>query len=231
MRKVCVNTGKLLNEVKRSAQGYVVFESDDSIPAALQMNNTQYQSHTIRVDRATPTIDSNHSVFVGNLPYGADEESLRLHFLTHLKSEEDAAITGVRIIRDRETQKCKGFGYVTFSDASVVPAALELQSSTYMKREIRVMICGKRFKSNRGGGGEKKRSFEGQRATIPEGKKSKREVSASSGGKTKRSRRKSDKKAPTKSGLSKRAATERKVDRRVKKLEKRAAKGMGKKKH
>jgi nucleolar protein 12 len=236
MRKVCANTGKLLDDAgKKSAQGYVVFESVDSVEAALKLNNTTYEGYTLRVDHASPTIDSSHSVFVGNLPYGAEEESLRSHFLTELKADDDTIVTGVRIIRDKETQKCKGFGYVTFSDASYVPLALELKDSTYMKREIRVMISGKRFKGKKGD--EPKRAFEGQRATVGTGKKKRKLVegtapaSASSGGKTKRRRARSDKNPATKSGLSKRAKTEQKVNKRVKKLEKRATKGMGKKKH
>lgn len=238
MRKVCANTGKLLDDSgKKSAQGYVVFESVDSIEAALKLNNSIYEGYTLRVDHASPTIDSSHSVFVGNLPYGAEEESLRAHFLTELKADDDSIVTGIRIIRDKETQKCKGFGYVTFSDASYVPLALELKDSIYMKREIRVMISGKRFKGKQGV--EPKRAFEGQRATVATGKKKRKlaegatsaAAASSSGGKTKRRRARSDKNPATKSGLSKRAKTEQKVNKRVKKLEKRATKGMGKKKH
>ncbi|KAL3787907.1 hypothetical protein HJC23_000149 [Cyclotella cryptica] len=244
MRKVCANTGKLLEDApKKSAQGYVVFQSVDSVEKALKLNNTIYQSHTIRVDHAKPTIDSANSVFVGNLPYGAEDETLRSHFLTGLgitgDGEDDNIVKGVRIIRDKETQKCKGFGYVTFSDASYVPMALELNESTYMKRVLRVMVSGKRFKGKRGDNVLERQSFEGQRATEAVGKKKlgavKRkldgEVTTSSGGKTKRRRSRSEKVGPAKSGLSKRAEKERKVDRRVKKLEKRATKGMGKKKH
>ncbi|KAL3764513.1 hypothetical protein ACHAWO_007030 [Cyclotella atomus] len=237
MRKVCVNTGKLLDTTaKKTAQGYVVFESVDSVEAALKLNNTTYEGYTIRVDHASPTIDSSHSVFVGNLPYGAEEESLRFHFLDALKADDDTIVTGVRIIRDKETQKCKGFGYVTFSDASYVPLALELHSSTYMKREIRVMISGKRFKGKKGD--EPKNSFEGQRATVATGKKKRKlsegasaAASTLSAGKPKRRKARSDKNPAAKSGLSKRAVTEQKVNKRVKKLEKRATKGMGKKKH
>lgn len=244
MRKVCANTGKVLEDAsKKSAQGYVVFQSVDSVKKALKLNNTIYQSHTIRVDHAKPTIDSDNSVFVGNLPYGAEEETLRSHFLQRLgvtaENEDDKVITGVRIIRDKETRKCKGFGYVTFSNASYVPMALELHESNYMKRELRVVVSGKRFKGKKGEHSLERRSFEGQRATKAVGMKKsgsgKRkldgEVPASGDGKTKRRRARSEKVGPAKSGLSKRAAKERKVDRRVKKLEKRATKGMGKKKH
>ena len=245
MRQVCVNTGKLLEDApKNCAQGYVVFKSVESVEKALELNNTVYQSHTLRVDHAKQTIEPNHSVFVGNLPYGADEETLREHFEEKLSegdfNEADGdPITGVRIIRDNETQKCKGFGYVILRDATLVPLALQLHESKYMKRELRVMVCGKRYKGKRGGDNKAnsgKRSFEGQRATTSNEKKlsiRKRKAegdgsSSRGGGKVMKRRARSDKKSGGKPGMSKRAASEQKVNKRVKKLQKRAEKGMGK---
>ena len=249
MRQVCANTGKLLADTpKKCAQGYVVFKSVESVEKALKLNNSTYQSHTLRVDHASPTIEPGHSVFVGNLPYGADEETLREHFEEKLSegdfNEADGdPISGVRIIRDNATQKCKGFGYVILRDATLVPLALQLHESKYMKRELRVMICGKRFKGKRGSDNKanltgKPRSFEGQRATSDTKKSSTRkrkaegDASSSSGGKAMKRRARSDKKTTPggKPGMSKRAASEQKVNKRVKKLQKRAVKGMGKKK-
>lgn len=247
MRKVCANTGKVLADTpKKSAQGYVVFESLESIPAALQLNNTIYESHSIRVDHADPTIEPTRTVFVGNLPYGADEETLRSHFIDHLNNAEDlnesegSAVQGVRIIREKETQKCKGFGYVMLRDATLVPLALDANETKYMKRELRVMVCGKRFKSSSGGSnsGKGRRSFEGQRATGSGGTSSNKKRNSQDGapnsGKAKKRRARSDKKSNTgssKTGDSKRVTTERKVNKRVKKLQKRVVKGMGKKQH
>ena len=253
MRKVCANTGKLQTDTpKNNAQGYVVFESLSSIPAALQLNNTTYESHSIRVDHANPTIEPSRSVFVGNLPYSADEETLQTHFMNHLSAEdynesEGCAVQGVRIVRDKETQKCKGFGYVMLRDATLVPLALGLHNqTTYMKKELRVMVCGKRFKGTRGRDGDKssrkgRRSFEGQRASGGTSSTKKRKSnegavsSMGSAGKAKKRRARSDKKTTNfgaNSGggkMSKRAATDKKVNKRVKKLEKRVRKGMGKK--
>lgn len=182
-------------------------------------------------------------MFIGNLPYGAEEETLRDLFLKGVgadgNDDEDPVVSGVRIVRDKETQKCKGFAYVTFRDASFVALALNLHESKYMKREIRVQVCGKRTKGKKGDGINNKRSFEGQRATtsgklLSTGKRKAEggEASSSGGGKTKRRRARSEKKTgpASKSGLSKRAATEKKVKTKVKKLQQRAAKGMGKKK-
>ena len=242
MRKVCANTGKMLTDTpKKSAQGYVVFEAIESVEKALKLNNTTYQSHTIRVDHANPTVEPSRSVFVGNLPYSCDEETLRDHFLESLTDGEDlnesegCAISGVRIVRDKETQKCKGFGYVTVRDATLVPLALQLHGSTYLKRELRVMVCGKRFKSKRGDGGRTTTGNTSPTTNQPSKRKSEGAISPtiSRGGGVKRRRARSEKKGAPHSvarKTSKRAATEAKVNKRVKKLQNRAAKGMGKKK-
>ena len=173
--------------------------------------------------------------------------------MNHLSAEdynesEGCAVQGVRIVRDKETQKCKGFGYVMLRVTTLVPLALSLHNqTTYMKKELRVMVCGKRFKGTRGrddkSSGKGRRSFEGQRASGGVGasstkKRKSNEVAVSSmgnAGKTKKRRARSDKKTTNfgaNSGggkMSKRAATDKKVNKRVKKLEKRVRKGMGKK--
>ena len=178
MRKVCVNTKKVSTDTpKKTVQGYVVFVSADSVTEALKMNNKAIKADgmnlRLRVDRSKPSNDSTRSVFVGNLPYAADEASLRDHFIAGCEME-DNDVEGVRIIRDAETQQCKGFGYVLLSDRSHVAAALQMHDTEYMRRNIRVMVCGKRFKGKKGrvdapadgeGSSGKSRKFEGRRAT------------------------------------------------------------------
>ena len=60
---------------------YVVMETE-SASASLELNGREVDGrHTcIRVDLATPTNDTHSSVFVGNVPFGADEEKLRKVF-------------------------------------------------------------------------------------------------------------------------------------------------------
>lgn len=257
VKKVCANTNKISNETpKKTAQGYVVFESADSVPEALKMNNKSIKADgltlRLRVDRSKQAIDSTRSVFVGNLPYAADEASLRQTFVTGCEMDDDD-IENVRIIRDPDTQQCKGFGYILLRDRSHVAAALRMHGSEYMKRQLRVLVCGKRFKGKRGGKNVASRSFEGSRATDAaggarrvSGKKRKQSsatpsgagaaaiLKAGSGGKKKRVRGAlSSEKNRTggrnrKAGVSKRAAVEAKANKRVKQLKKRISKGMGK---
>jgi len=170
---------------------------------------------------------------VGNLPYFADEQSLRDHFSKRLSEGEDlneregSPIDAVRIVRDQTTQMCKGFGYIMLRDSTLVPLALELHGTTYKKRELRVMICGKRFKGNK----SVENPADRRRSSSKRKLEAEKPSSSGTNGKPKKRRARSEKKAlpGAKNSMSKRAVTEQKVKKRVKKLQKRAVKGMGRK--
>ncbi len=59
------------------------------------------------------------SIYVGNLPYSATEESLSQLFSSH------GEVSRANIIMDRETGRSRGFGFVEMSDASAAQAAIE----------------------------------------------------------------------------------------------------------
>lgn len=59
------------------------------------------------------------NIFVGNLPYGAAEEDLRDYF------ESYGQVSSVAIIKDRETGRSKGFGFVEMEDRQSALAAIE----------------------------------------------------------------------------------------------------------
>ena len=261
VRKVCSNKASLIDTShKASVQGYVVFADVTSVEKALQKNNTTVwddatntQRH-LRVDHATPTLDARQSVFVGNLPFGADEDSLQDHFAKGC----DIPIKdiNVRIVREKESFQCRGFGYVKFSEQSMVATALQkMHGSVYQKRELRVLVCGKRFKNKQGKGSltpnKKQKRQIGGSAKVPKGPRGQtkelsgnkespigalrrvltKQVTEQSSGKKKIKRRgekKSSFGSPRKAGVSKRAAAEAKTGKRVKKIQKRIAKGMGK---
>ena len=56
----------------------------------------------------------------------------------------------VRITRDMNTGLGKGFGYVRFRNAGCVPKALSINGKKFDGRELRVTVCGKRFKNKKG---------------------------------------------------------------------------------
>mmetsp|Transcript_20871 Transcript_20871/g.51746 ORF Transcript_20871/g.51746 Transcript_20871/m.51746 type:complete len:388 (+) Transcript_20871:124-1287(+) len=235
MKKVCANTNQIDKTLTDTVQGYVVFKNIDDISKALELNNQlELGGLKIRVDRAKPTVDPSRSVFCGNLPYGAKESTLQEHFEEGCLLEP-GDVVGVRIVRDKETFQCKGFGYVLFKDKNTVPAALKLHESTYMKKKIRVMVCGKRFKGKKGKANKPKssQSPDSEKLSVGAFRRiiAKQQKDALVIHKRKRGEKKKDtvKKAGA-GNVSKRAALDKKVERKVKKLQKRAAKGMGKNK-
>jgi nucleolar protein 12 len=168
VQKVAANTGLLDPTKSSSCVGYVVFAHASTVERALELNNMEIpdptsehhpgQSKTrhIRVDRVRPVHDASRSVFVGNLPHSrTDEETLRQHVLKtcslqNYRDDEDDPIEAVRVVRDEEFQ-CRGFAYVLLRDKSLVPRVLQqLSDSTYQGRQLRVQVCGKRFKNRRG---------------------------------------------------------------------------------
>lgn len=283
MRKVCANTSQLDPESsKTTIQGYVVFLSKDSMTAALAKNNAlttlggnkndetttrrgttraaPIQQVRLRVDTAEPTVDPKRSVFCGNLPYGADEESLQMHFVKGCSagSSDDDIVESVRIIRNPDTMQCRGFGYVRLRDFSMVALALQMHDTVYMKRNLRVFVCGKRFKGKRGNyedttnakpllGAARRRSFEGRRATEPPSSNKRQKTSSSPNTNNTNAlpslpqqehkrRTHSERNAArakqtgtkAKPGVSKREASKVKLEKRVKKIQGRISKGMGK---
>lgn len=245
VKKVCVNTNQIDydNSPKETVQGYVVFKQEESVSKALELNNTlMVGGRRIRVDRASPSIEPARSVFCGNLPYGADEGTLQEHFIKGCDFK-DGDVEGVRIVRDKETYLCKGFGYVLLKDKSMVPTALKLHESMYMNKSIRVLVCGKRFKNKKGNDGRTPIKIVATEITgtvrAPDEKIStgalRRVLAKQSKEAAKLNKRKRGEKKKTTAvkkggpvGVSKRAALDKKVEQRVKKIQKRISKGMGK---
>jgi nucleolar protein 12 len=241
VKKVCANTKQVHDTFKNTVQGYVVFKQIESVAKALLLNNTKVDGLMLRVDKASPTVDPSRSVFCGNLPYQAEESTLQAHFVKGCELEDVGDVVAVRIIRDKETFHCKGFGYVLFREKSMIPAALKLHESTYMKKQIRVLVCGKRFKGRKGDQkpptqeqatkNREKVTVGAFRRMLGKQDKVREAVNKRKRGGQKKAPEGAGKKPANPGGLSKRAALDKKVNEKVKKLQKRASKGMGKTRH
>lgn len=90
-------------------------------------------------------------IYVGNLPYkyGFEElkEELRSVFVKH------GEITDVFLIKDRETGKPRGFGFVTFAAADAAKAALAENGTELGGRPLRVSEAEERTGGGNGGAG------------------------------------------------------------------------------
>ena len=86
MRCAAVSPGKLPIKVARKLKKqlvggvvnwYVVMTTVDEAKQCLDLNGTEIDGRHLRIDMATPTNDNRRTVFIGNLPFTADEEKLR----------------------------------------------------------------------------------------------------------------------------------------------------------
>ena len=97
------------------------------------------------------------NIYVGNLSWTMTEDDLRSLF------EQYGTVSSVKIVKDRETGRSRGFGFVDMPDDNEGQAALtNLYDSEVMGRKI--IVNESQTKPNAGGGGGggfKKRSFGG----------------------------------------------------------------------
>jgi len=71
-------------------------------------------------------------IYVGNLPFRLDESELREAF------EEFGKVSRAKIVKDRETNRSKGFGFVEMEDSDALKAIKALDGKELFGRSLRV---------------------------------------------------------------------------------------------
>jgi len=116
--------------------GFVTFESDAEFQEALKVNGTEFKKQTLRVEKADPPPKkAETSVFVGGLPFTAEEAKIRRHF----KSCGD--IKDVRMQEDRVRKKFNGVAFIQFKTEVAAQAALKLDRSAFGGRSLLVKMA------------------------------------------------------------------------------------------
>jgi RNA recognition motif-containing protein len=88
-------------------------------------------------------------LYVGNLPFDADEAALRKLFESGGRS-----VTDVKLVTDRTTGQPRGFGFVEMATEAEAQAAIsELNGAEFGGRSLRVDIAAERQDSDRGSRG------------------------------------------------------------------------------
>lgn len=89
-----------------------------------------------------------NKIYVGNLPYSVNDESLSNHFSSF------GTVQSARVITDRETGRSKGFGFVEMgSDDEAASAIEQLNGQELDGRRITVSEARPQApRENRGGG-------------------------------------------------------------------------------
>ncbi|KAK9480606.1 hypothetical protein V1514DRAFT_288808 [Lipomyces japonicus] len=120
-RKVAFIKQKL-HDKRSTVNAYIVYDSEASARKALQSNGAVLLDHHVRVDSVAHPAkqDIKRSIFIGNLDFEAEEETLWQYF------SKIGELEYVRIIRDSKTNVGKGFAYAQFKDAMYVSKALLL---------------------------------------------------------------------------------------------------------
>jgi len=121
---------------------YVKFQEGKSVKGALKLNGNVLDGRHIQVDSCASSkrYDDKRTVFLGNLPFDANEERLYEHF------SDCGDIEKVRLVRDRASGDGKGFGFVVFKDPTSVSFALKLDGEKFDNRNLRITRVVKKHK-------------------------------------------------------------------------------------
>ncbi|NRB69166.1 MAG: RNA-binding protein [Vibrio sp.] len=93
-----------------------------------KFSNTTTESATLN-EPATKTL------YVGNLPYKANESHVKELFTKH------GEVFAVRLMKDKRTGKRRGFGFVVMSATDAAGAIEGLNEKDYMQRTLKVRIA------------------------------------------------------------------------------------------
>lgn len=79
------------------------------------------------------------NLFVGNLPFSTDSEELEELFARH------GAVSRAQVIKDRDTGRSRGFGFVEMDDDAEAQSAIEALDGTDIGgRQIKVNVARER---------------------------------------------------------------------------------------
>lgn len=141
-RGVRVLRGELKKDDRHSAAAYVLFRSRDSVAEAVKKNGVVLHDRHVVVtsmDVADRVYAPETSIFLGNVAYDTTEEDVWRFFA----ERQIADVKRVRLVRDRESGDCKGFGYVEFMHRASVGPAIETRGGLLNGRPLRIVHVNK----------------------------------------------------------------------------------------
>jgi len=123
--------------------GFVLFESASSVDEIITVRKEgkvfTLDDHHIEVKRALPKVPGGtagssrtgglyRKIFVGGLPSSITEDELRKYF------ERFGRVTETEILRDRETNRLRGFAFVTFDDEDSADKCIQRRQHEICKK-------------------------------------------------------------------------------------------------
>ena len=120
--------------------GGIVFSQVDISPAITFVLGVLASAFILNLSGSDTKSDSEskastQTLYVGNLPYKANESHVRELFSEH------GEVFAVRLMKDKRTGKRRGFGFVVMASNDVNNAIASLNDKDYMQRTLKVRIA------------------------------------------------------------------------------------------
>jgi nucleolin len=155
----------LQDDGRSSGTAIVDFHDADGAAAAMELNGEDFNGRWLSIKYSTPKpINAPReltekqagclTVFIGNLAWDIDEDTLREAF------KDCGTISQVRFATDRETGDFKGFGHIEFEETEATDAAVKLAGTDICGRAIRVDFANDKRAGGGFGGGTLNLSIE-----------------------------------------------------------------------
>eukprot|EP01026_Neomeris_dumetosa_P077778 TRINITY_DN839_c0_g1_i3.p1 TRINITY_DN839_c0_g1~~TRINITY_DN839_c0_g1_i3.p1 ORF type:complete len:454 (+),score=69.57 TRINITY_DN839_c0_g1_i3:91-1452(+) len=131
----------LLNQEHTSKNALIKFKDASGVEKAKLFNMRVLSGHHIRVSgMEDDEFDPKRTIFIGNLhPKVQDEVVIQLFNGDQVGSDYAGQVEGLRIVRERGSQACKGFGFVLFKTKKVAKQVLKLSDTLEIGgRKIRI---------------------------------------------------------------------------------------------
>ncbi|MEZ9623042.1 RNA-binding protein [Vibrio sp. 10N.222.55.A3] len=120
--------------------GGIVFSQVDISPAITFILGVLASAFVVNFSSTNSKSDpepkaSTKTLYVGNLPYKANESHVRELFSEH------GEVFAVRLMKDKRTGKRRGFGFVVMASNDVNHAISALNDKDYMQRTLKVRVA------------------------------------------------------------------------------------------
>ena len=121
--------------------GGIVFSQFADVPPAVAfVIGVVATFFVVKFSTASPTpsaesTKSTKTLYVGNLPYKANESHVKELFAEH------GEVFAVRLMKDKRTGKRRGFGFVVMASSDAKAAIKALNEKDYMQRTLKVRIA------------------------------------------------------------------------------------------
>ncbi|EPY30449.1 nucleolar protein 12 [Angomonas deanei] len=130
------------DDEKYSAVAYVLFKEAKGVEEAIKKSGLIFKHRHIFVTSLKPeeaAFMPKTSIFLGNIAYDTTEEQVYQYFIQQGITD----VKRVRLVKDRDTGSCKGFGYVEFQKPSSVQPAIDTRGNTLNGRPVRIVHVNK----------------------------------------------------------------------------------------